>query len=120
MSNKESIEEIYINKIENVNKMAVKDGNIKVELNEIKESDQNKFIKQVINMVNDIFQNHDDKISKELINIINSSYKQFHGNNILDNVDLVMKEFFTCISLYISNQSLGKFQEAEINLLIVY
>ena len=68
---------------------------LKFDLNEIKENGQNKVIEQVVNMVNDIFQKHDDKISKELINIINSSYKPFHDNNILDNDDLIKKEFFS-------------------------
>ena len=135
LSNKESIEEIYKNKIyflinreqiinenneENINKKMVKNDNFDLNLNEIKESDQNKFIEQIINMVNDIFKKQDEDISNELRNIIISSYKIFNENKLENNDELIMQDFFTKISLYISNQSLGKFQESEINLLLRY
>ena len=135
LSNKESIEEIYKNKIyflinreqiinenneENINKKMVKNDNFNLNLNEIKESDQNKFIEQIINMVNDIFKKQDEDISNELRNIIISSYKIFNENKLENNDELIMQDFFTKISLYISNQSLGKFQESEINLLLRY
>ena len=135
LSNKESIEEIYKNKIyflinreqiinenneENMNKKMIKSDNFNLNLSEIKESDQNKFIEQIINMVNDIFKKQDEEISNELRNIIISSYKIFNENKLENNDDLIMQDFFTKISLYISNQSLGKFQESEINLLLRY
>ena len=97
LSNKESIEEIYKNKIyflinreqiinenneENTNKKMVKNDNFDLNLNEIKESDQNKFIEQIINMVNDIFKKQDEDISNELRNIIISSYKIFNENKL--------------------------------------
>ena len=135
LSNKESLEELYKNKIyflinkehiinenndDNMNKMLANNDNINVELTEIKESEQNKFIEQINNMVNDIFQRHDDKICNEIINIINSSYQTLNENHLENNDDLIVKDFFSRISLYISNQSLGKFQESEINILLSY
>ena len=136
LSNKESIEEIYKtqiyslinnqNKITNENNHEKKDidvdkdENFNILLNDIKESDQNQFIEQTINTVNDIFQKEDSEMNKELINIINNSYEQLNQHNLESNDDLIINDFFTKISLFISNQSLGRFRESDINLLLKY
>ena len=128
LSNKESIEEIYrnqlyifINKIKNQNSLNIeKEKNFKVELIDIKESDQNKFIEQIINLVNDIFKSKNSDINNSIINIINEQYRLLNENDIDKMNDLFLNNFFANISLYISNQSLGKIQEDEINLLLRY
>ena len=128
LSNKESIEEIYrnqlyifINKIKNQNSLNMeKEKNFKVELIDIKESDQNKFIEQIINLVNDIFKSKNSDINNSITNIINEQYRLLNENDIDKMNDLFLNNFFANISLYISNQSLGKIQEDEINLLLRY
>ena len=128
LSNKESIEEIYrnqlyifINKIKNQNSLNIeKEKNFKVELIDIKESDQNKFIEQIINLVNDIFKSKNSDINNSITNIINEQYRLLNENDIDKMNDLFLNNFFANISLYISNQSLGKIQEDEINLLLRY
>ena len=128
LSNKESIEEIYrnqlyifINKIKNQNSLNIeKEKNFKVELIDIKESDQNKFIEQIINLVNDIFKSKNSDINNFITNIINEQYRLLNENDIDKMNDLFLNNFFANISLYISNQSLGKIQEDEINLLLRY
>ena len=128
LSNKESIEEIYrnqlyvfINKIKSQNSLNIeKEKNFKVELIDIKESDQNKFIEQIINLVNDIFKSKNSDINNSITNIINEQYRLLNENDIDKMNDLFLNNFFANISLYISNQSLGKIQEDEINLLLRY
>ena len=128
LSNKESIEEIYrnqlyifINKIKNQNSLNIeKEKNFKVELIDIKESDQNKFIEQIIKLVNDIFKSKNSDINNSITNIINEQYRLLNENDIDKMNDLFLNNFFANISLYISNQSLGKIQEDEINLLLRY
>ena len=134
LSNKESIEEIYKNQlyslINNQNKIIKEnieeqkdvniDNNFNILLNDIKESDQSNFIEQIINMVNDIFQKEDTEMNKDLKNIINNSYELLNQNNLEYNDDLIINNFFTKISLFISNQSLGKFLESNIIILLKY
>ena len=97
-----------------------KEKNFKVELIDIKESDQNKFIEQIINLVNDIFKSKNSDINNSITNIINEQYRLLNENDIDKMNDLFLNNFFANISLYISNQSLGKIQEDEINLLLRY
>ena len=135
LSNKESIEEIYKNEIyflinknqtlnenidENMNKIINKSDNFDVKLSEIKEIDQNKYIEQIINMTNDIFQKNSLEINDTLKNILHESYQLLNDNKLEIRDDLIINDFFSKISLYISNQSLGKFKESEINLLLKY
>ena len=133
LSNKESIEEIYKNQIyflinsnsineENINNEKMKDKSaiFDVGLNDIKESEKSQYIEQIKNMINDIFKNNDTIDNKELLNIVDNSYKLLNENNSENNNDLIIKEFFFKISLYISNQSSSRFQESDINLLLRY
>ena len=91
-----------------------------VGLNDIKESEQSQYIEQIKNMINDIFKNNDTIDNKELVNIVDNSYKLLNENKSENNNELIIKEFFSKISLYISNQSSGHFQEIDINLLLRY
>ena len=135
LSNKESIEEIYKNKIyalinqeqiikeknnEDDVEFETKDHIINMNLNEIRESDKNKFSEQIINMVNNIFQRQNNEVNNSILNLINSCYELIKGNNFEDNENLIIDDFFTKISLYISNQSFGKLEESEINSLLRY
>ena len=101
------------------------EDNFKIVLNEIKESDQKKYIEQVINMFEDIFKKRDEKLNELIANIINNSYELF-VNNISsendneNNNDLAVTNFFGKVSLFISNHSLGKFPENKISLFLKY
>ena len=101
------------------------EDNFKIVLNEIKESDQKKYIEQVINMFEDIFKKRDEKLNELIANIINNSYELFVNNissenNNENNNDLAVNNFFGKVSLFISNHSLGKFPENKIGLFLKY
>ena len=102
------------------------EDNFKIALKELKESDQKKYIEQVINMFEDIFKKKDEKLNSLIANIINNSYELFVNNisneNDIENNnnDLVVTNFFGKVSLFISNHSLGKYSESKINLFLRY
>ena len=104
------------------------EDNFKIAFKEIKESEQPKYVEQVINMFEDIFKKKDENINKSLSDIINNSYELFinndNNNNTLDNDvnnnEISVTNFFSKMSLFIANQSLGKFSEIKINLLLRY
>ena len=100
------------------------EDNFKISLSEVKESDQNIYNKQVKNMFEEIFKIKDDKINSSIQNIINNSY-ELYINKIIDeneneNNEMVVENFFTKISLFIFNHSLGKYSESKINLILKY
>ena len=98
--------------------------NFKIELKEIKESEKDKFIEQVINMFEDIFKKKDENINKSITNIIKNSYELFinnnEENNDENNNEISVMNFFGKISLFIWNQNNSKFTESKINLLLRY
>ena len=104
------------------------EDNFKIAFKEIKESEQPKYVEQVINMFEDIFKKKDENINESISDIINNSYELFinndNNNNTLDNDvnnnEISVTNFFSKISLFIANQSLGKFSEIKINLLLRY
>ena len=101
------------------------EDSFKISINEIKNSDQKKYVEQVINMFEDIFKKKDDKINSSITSIINNSYELFINsngteNNNETNNDSVVNNFFGKLSLFISNHSLGKYSEAKINLFLRY
>ena len=98
--------------------------NFKIELKEIKESEKDKFIEQVINMFEDIYKKKDESINKSITNIIKNSYELFinnnEENNDENNNEISVMNFFGKISLFIWNQNTSKFTESKINLLLRY
>lgn len=99
------------------------EDSFKISISEIKNSDQKKYVEQVINMFEDIFKKKDDKINSSITSIINNSYELFINGTENDNEtnsDLVVNNFFGKLSLFISNHSLGKYSEAKINLFLRY
>ena len=104
------------------------EDNFKIAFKEIKESEQPKYVEQVINMFEDIFKKKDENINESISDIINNSYELFinndNNNNTLDNDvnnnEISVTNFFSKMSLFIANQSLGKFSESKINLLLRY
>ena len=101
------------------------DENFNVSLNEIKESDQKKYVGQVISMFEDIFKKRDDKINTLIASIIKSAYELFVNNINQENYnekknDVIITNFFGKMSLFISNHSLGRYTENKINLFLRY
>ena len=100
------------------------EDNFRIPLKEIKESDQKKYIEQVVNMFEDIFKKKDENINNSISDIIKNSYELFVNNNDEknneDNNEVSVNNFFSKMSLFIANQSVGKFPEQKINLLLRY
>ena len=154
LSNKESLEEIYKNKIyylsiennnnsnnenkkkpkkffqlKNINdipnnELIIEDENdFEIKIEEIKNININIYIKQVISLIEDILRKKINE-SKEITDIINKAYKIFTdetSNSVLFiNEYSIISNFFMRISLFISNQSLGKYSESKINLFLRY
>ena len=94
-------------------------------LNDIKESEQKNFVEQVLNMYDDIFKKRDEKLNSQISKTIKKSYELF-VNNINEenynerNNEIIITNFFGKLSLLISNNSLGKYTENLINLLLRY
>jgi len=120
---------INLNSMHNItiadNEILINDeGNFKISLNEIKESDQNIYNKQVKNMFEQLFKIKDEKINSSIDNIINNSYKLYINKNTEENGnennEVVVYNFITKISLFIFNHSFGKYSESKINLILKY
>ena len=96
-----------------------KENNYEVSTDEIKLSDKNKFEEQVIIFTSDILQKtNDDEINDKLKEKIRKAYDIFNlevcsPTNIEH--DTIINNFFTRISLFISNQSMGNYSEPFIN-----
>ena len=92
---------------------------------EIKNSNQQKYIKQIISFINDILpqiKNEDDILNK-IKDKINLSYSIFDSEislSLKDNDINIINNFFVRISLYISNHSFGKHSEININKFLRY
>ena len=96
-----------------------KENNYEVNINEIKLSDKNKFEEQVIIFTSDILQkNNDDEINDKLKEKIKKAYDMFNlevSSPTEIEPDTIINNFFTRISLFISNQSMGNYSEPFIN-----
>ena len=98
----------------------------KIDLNEIKESDQKKYIEQVNYMFEDIFKQRDDKIRYSISDTIKKEYESVINNNVEkendteNNKETLVANFFGRISLFISSSNPGKFPENKINLFLRY
>ena len=96
-----------------------KENNYEINTDEIKLSDKNKFEEQVIIFTSDILQkNNDDEINDKLKEKIRKAYDMFNLE-VCSPTDIepetVINNFFTRISLFISNQSMGNYSEPFIN-----
>ena len=131
LSKKESIEEVYKNQIFNLNNSSEKNINNKklplfvITLEQFKILEINKYIEQVISMTDDILSKSNktyDKtdINNNLKNIIKNSYELYRNNSSNNKVQEIITNFMSKISLYISNQSFGKYSESLINIFLRY
>ena len=141
LSNRESVDEIYKNYIEYIkskihsNKKSKKkskkeiknpfenqdEDTFEILIDEIKQIDINKFIEQSLNLLEDIFENPKKQLKFQLKEIVNKSFSMFNNEISLSNfIDTysVVSNFFLRISIFLSNQSFGKYSETMINLLL--
>ena len=141
LSNKESLDEIYNNYMDYLkNKKRENKGKNKkyknskpnpfenqdedtfeILISEIKEIDVNKFIEQTFNFVEEIFDNPSQQMKLSLKDIIDKSFSQFNkeisSSQFLDTYSIV-SNFFLRISIFLSNESNGKYSETIINLFL--
>ena len=135
LSKKESIEEIYKNKIfslNNKNENIINNSNTKNQLEifnitseDFKKIEIDKYIEKVISMTDDILAKCGEKYNKKdimdnLTKIIKNSYEIFIHDSSEKNLDFILDNFISKISLYISNQSFGKFSEKDISICLRY
>ena len=134
LAKKESIEEIYKNKIFSLNNKNEKINNnnsknelqiFNIDIEDFKQIEIDKYIEQVILMTEDILVKCGQKYNKNdimdnLKKIITNSYKIFINNSSSKNLDFILDNFISKISLYISNQSFGKYSEKDINICLRY
>ena len=132
LSKKESLEEVYKNKIFALNNKNEKNNTLNkdnhlfnISLDEFKQIEIDKYIESVLLMTDDILnicnKNYNAKdINKNLKDIIKNSYEIFVKNSTTTNFDFLLNNFIIKISLYISNQSYGKYSEKDINILLSY
>ena len=132
LSKKESLEEVYKNQIFSLNNKNEKNNNynkdiplFNISFEEFKQIEIDKYIELVLLMTDDILSicniNYIKKdINNSLKNIIKNSYEIFVKNSTITNFDFLLNNFISKISLYISNQSYGKYSEKDINILLSY
>ena len=136
LSNKETIDELYKNqilKLKNSNKKNKNcfcdlndEDNFEITITEISESDQEKYFQQVSNLIYEIFDSSNfnrNEIQLNVYDIIKKSYeiinKEISTSQFINSYS-VISNFFLRISIFLSNQSLGKYSETNINLLLRY
>ena len=150
LSNKESLEEIYKNKLKflvkqkkpadskeneiNLNLDSLKEESqyysiddekeIEIKIEEIKKSDQAKFTEQVINLAEEIFnkEKEEDFIDKvkSKVKIAYNIFFSEISSNVSNNDDSIISHFLSRIGLYISNHSLGLYSETVVNKFLRY
>ena len=150
LSNKESLEEIYKNKLKflvkqkkpadskeneiNLNLDSLKDESqyysiddekeIEIKIEEIKKSDQAKFTEQVINLAEELFnkEKEEDFIDKvkSKVKIAYNIFFSEISSNVSNNDDSIISHFLSRIGLYISNHSLGLYSETVVNKFLRY
>ena len=101
----------------------------------MKQIEINKFTDQVISMMDDICdkniissinpnsdsnKNENKNIIDNLKDIIKNAYIIFSNSCSLNDDSFIIYNFITKISLFISNQSLGKYSDSNINLFLKY
>ena len=95
-----------------------KENNFEVNIEEIKISDKKKYEEQLINFVEEILQKKDIELRNKLKEKIQLAYQVFfteiESPSIIDS-NTILSNFFTRISLFISNQSLGNYSESFID-----
>ena len=97
----------------------LQDGdNIEINLDDIKLSDKKKFIDQVINFMEDFLNKKDIETRNRLTQKISVGYQRFFSeikSSTVIEPKKIISNFFSKISIFISNQNKGKYPESLIN-----
>ena len=95
---------------------------LEINIEDIKKSDQKKFVEQVISFTDDIIEKNNEEFYRKIKDKINFAYKIFFSEISSTNVNKEnnISNFFLRISLYISNTSLGHYSELNINKILRY
>ena len=159
LSNKESLEEVYKNKLkifilehkkENSKEETIKinfdlnqdsskskdqeeaqnfnidqEEELDIKLDDIKKSDKDKYNEQVINFAQDLFgkKGEEEDFLEKLKSKVNIGYNIFFSetsSNTTNSDDYIITNFFSRISLFISNHSLGLYSESNISKFLRY
>ena len=94
------------------------DNNLDIQINDIKNCDKKKYIEQIINLTEDILQKKEIETRNKLMQKINIGFQRFLSetkSSSVINPNIIISNFFSKISIFISNQSKGKFSESLIN-----
>ena len=92
--------------------------NIEIKLEDIELSDKKKFIEQVINFMEDLLRKKEIETRNRLSQKINIGYQRFFSeikSSIVIEPKKIISNFFSKISIFISNQNKGKYPEPLIN-----
>ena len=92
--------------------------NLEIKIEDIKQCDKKKYIELVINFTEDILQKREMEIRNKLIQKINIGFQRFFSefkSKTFIDPKKIISNFFSKISIFISNQSKGKFPEHYIN-----
>ena len=95
---------------------------LEINIEDIKQSDQKKFIDQVISFIDVILGKNNEEFYIKIKDKINFAYKIFLSevSSTNFNKENIISNFFLIISLYISNASLGNYSELNINKILRY
>ncbi len=91
---------------------------IEIKIDEIKLSDKKKYIEQVINITEDVIGKKEIETRNRLMQKINIGYQRFFSeikSTSFIEPSKIVSNFFTKISIFISNQSRGRYPEPQIN-----
>ena len=93
---------------------------IDIKFEEIKQSNQNKFQEQVVSFFEHFIQKKDQELNMKLLKKINLSYQAFTAetNSPENDTKNSITNFFSRISLFISNQTFGNIPEKIANLFL--
>lgn len=94
------------------------EDNLEIQINDIKNCDKQKYIEQIINLTEDILQKKEIETRNKLMQKINIGFQRFLSetkSSSIINPKIIISNFFSKISIFISNQSKGKFNEPLIN-----
>ena len=91
-----------------------------IKFEEIKQSNQNKFQEQVVSFFEHFIQKKDQELNMKLLKKINLSYQAFTAetNSPENDTKNSITNFFSRISLFISNQTFGNIPEKIANLFL--
>jgi hypothetical protein len=105
------------NPFETINILNDNDNNVEIKIDDIKISDQKKYEEQLVNFCDDILQKKDLDIKNKLIQKMKIGYQVFFSEikTPVIEVEKTISNFFSKISVFISNKNKGKYPIPFIN-----